>query len=142
MTPNVIIDTNVVVAGLISNLGAAFRILQLIGTGRFISNVSVPLILEYEYAINGLLGTKIVLSEARIDGLLDYICTSSRRVQIYFLWRPYLSDPRDDMLLELGIRVNAEYIITYNENDFKNVEQFGIQIIAPAQFLRLIGDTP
>ncbi len=47
-TPQVVIDTNVVVAGLRSKLGAAFKLLALVGTGQFEIHLSVPLVFEYE----------------------------------------------------------------------------------------------
>jgi predicted nucleic acid-binding protein len=46
VTPQIVIDTNVLVAGLNSNRGAAFRLLSLVGTGRFDIHLSVPLVLE------------------------------------------------------------------------------------------------
>ncbi|CBN57890.1 MULTISPECIES: PIN domain-containing protein [Kamptonema] len=46
--PEIVIDTNVSVAGLRSSRGSAFRLLQLIGTGIFDIHLSVPLVLEYE----------------------------------------------------------------------------------------------
>jgi predicted nucleic acid-binding protein len=46
--PHIVIDTNVMVAGLRSRRGSAFRLLTLVGTGRFAIHLSVPLVLEYE----------------------------------------------------------------------------------------------
>lgn len=46
--PQIVIDTNVLVAGLRSNRGYAFRLLQLVGRGYFEINLSVPPVMEYE----------------------------------------------------------------------------------------------
>ena len=46
--PHIVIDTNVMVAGLRSRRGSAFRLLTLVGTGQFDIHLSVPLVLEYE----------------------------------------------------------------------------------------------
>jgi predicted nucleic acid-binding protein len=46
--PHIVIDTNVMVAGLRSRRGSAFRLLPLVGTGQFDIHLSVPLVLEYE----------------------------------------------------------------------------------------------
>ena len=59
---------------------------------------------------------------------------------IYFLWRPFLRDPDDDMILELAFTSNSSYIITHNLRDFVGIDQFGIQAITPSEFLRLITD--
>ncbi|MEL6223062.1 MAG: PIN domain-containing protein [Cyanobacteria bacterium J06627_8] len=46
--PQIVIDTNVIVAGLRSRNGSAFRLLSLVGHDRFQIHLSVPLVLEYE----------------------------------------------------------------------------------------------
>lgn len=46
--PQIVIDTNVIVAGLRSRNGSAFRLLGLVGSGQFKINLSAPLVLEYE----------------------------------------------------------------------------------------------
>ena len=54
--------------------------------------------------------------------------------------RPQLKDPGDDMLLELAVTANCEYIITYNLNDFKGIEKFGVKPVTPKEFLQMIGE--
>ena len=69
----IVIDTNVVVAALMSWQGASFRVLSLVGTGRFEIAVSVPLVLEYEDAAKRWCGTRIALTEQQIDDVVDYL---------------------------------------------------------------------
>jgi predicted nucleic acid-binding protein len=45
--PQIVIDTNVIIAGLRSRCGSAFQLLSLIGTKQFKIHLSVPLVLEY-----------------------------------------------------------------------------------------------
>jgi predicted nucleic acid-binding protein len=45
--PQIVIDTNVIVAGLRFRRGSAFQLLTLIDTGQFDIHLSVPLVLEY-----------------------------------------------------------------------------------------------
>jgi predicted nucleic acid-binding protein len=59
---------------------------------------------------------------------------------MYFLWRPYLRDEKDEMVLELAVVAGCDYIITYNKGDFKGTEKFGIQVITPKEFLEKIGE--
>jgi len=47
----VVIDTNVIVAALLSNRGASHRLLRLVGDPRWRINLSVPLVLEYEQTL-------------------------------------------------------------------------------------------
>ena len=47
----IVIDTNVLVSALRSRRGASFRLLSLIDSGKFITNISVPLVYEYEQVL-------------------------------------------------------------------------------------------
>ncbi len=136
--PEIVIDTNVLVAGLRSRRGASFVLLSLVGSGRFGINLSVPLVLEYEEV---LLRTEsdIILPRSAIEDVLDYHCSVARHHEIFFLWRPYLKDPRDDMVLELAVKARCQFIITYNLRDFAGCERFRVRPLPPAEFLRLIG---
>ena len=113
--------------------------MMLLDSGKFELFISVPLILEYEYATKRLLG-EINLTESDIDDVLDYICTVAVHQKIFFLWRPYLRDPEDDMILELALNSGCETIITFNKRDFEQVEKFGISIMTPKEFLKSIGE--
>jgi predicted nucleic acid-binding protein len=58
------------------------------------------------------------------------------------LWRPFLKDSNDDMVLEVAFNSKAHYIVTFNTKDFEGVEdKFNISVITPQQFLSKIGDT-
>lgn len=133
-----VIDTSVVVAGLRSRRGAAFRVLEEIGGDRFEIALSVPLVLEYEDALGRHAGAA-GLSRSDIDTLLNYFCHVAHRQAIFFLWRPFLPDPNDDHLFELAVAAGCEGIVTYNVRDFAGVGQFGIRVLEPADFLRRIG---
>lgn len=136
---NLVVDSNVIVSALISHRGASFRLLSLIGTGRFDMSLSVPLVLEYEDAAKRYLGTKINLSAQDIDDVIDYLCSVATHHPIYYLWRPFLKDIRDDMVLELAVSANCEYIVTYNQRDFQGSEIFGVDTITPKILLEKLG---
>lgn len=82
----------------------------------------------------------IPLSPDAIGDVLDYHCAVARHHEIFFLWRPFLKDPGDDMLLELAVKAGCRFIITYNERDFAGCERFGIEAVTPAGFLKRIGE--
>jgi putative PIN family toxin of toxin-antitoxin system len=136
--PQLVLDTNVLVAGLRSRSGASFRLLDLVGEERFDIHLSVPLVFEYEDALARQVAEHTV-SAAAVEAVLDFHCAVAKRHQIFFLWRPVLRDPRDDMVLELAVKAGAEFIITYNTRDFMGIEAFGVRAIPPAVFLRRIG---
>ncbi len=76
--------------------------------------------------------------QTEIGQILDYICQIANLHEVHFLWRPILNDPKDDMILDLGVRSNCQYIVTYNTRDFSGVNQFGIQVVTVQNFLKTI----
>lgn len=125
-------------AGLRSSLGASHRVLSLIGSGRFVHVVSVALLFEYEAAVMRP-ECGIRLPRSVINDVLDYVCAAGQRQQIYFLWRPTLPDPSDDLVLEVAVHGHCDRIVTFNIRDFAGSEQFGIQVETPATFRRSLG---
>ena len=133
----VVLDTSVVVAALRSRQGASYQLLSLFGVYRFEIAVSVPLLFEYEDVLarsisEGLYGRQ------EIDDFLDYLCRFAHRQNIFFLWRPCLPDPKDDMVLELAVAAGCESIVTHNTRDFVGAERLGIRIDLPRDFLRIL----
>lgn len=135
----IVLDTNVIYAALRSSRGASYRLLSLLGTDKFNINLSVPLVIEYEDVLKRKQQT-LVFSESEIDHFLDYLCLVGNWHEVYFLWRPILKDPEDDMILELAVRAGCEYIITYKKNDFSGIEKFDIRLATAKEFLQHIDE--
>lgn len=135
--PRVVLDSNVVVSGLRSTRGASNRVLSLVGTGRFVHAVSVALAFEYESAVlRPEAGVR--LARRLIDDILDYVCSTADRRRIHFLWRPVLPDPSDDLVLEVAVHAGCSMVVTFNARDFRGAERFGIRVVTPGAFLRLL----
>jgi putative PIN family toxin of toxin-antitoxin system len=135
----IVIDTNVLVSGLRSRGGGSFRLLDLIGRGYFEINISVPLILEYEAVLLRQL-PDLPISDSDVDDFLDYLCAVGQKHRIFYLWRPMLRDAGDEMLLELAVKAQCDYIVTYNTRNFAGSDQFGIKLATPETLLLLIED--
>ena len=129
-----VIDTNVLHAGLYSATGASFQVLRLIEERKVTPVISTPLVFEYEDVLRRnarMLG----LSERDIDDVLDGLCSLGECRKIHFLWRPQLTDPKDDHLLELAVAAGGVDIVTHNVKDFLQAKTFGIRIRTPVQLL-------
>lgn len=100
--------------------------------------LSVPLVLEYEAAAKRLTKTLGVNAE-RIERFIDYLCRRGQLQEVFFLWRTFLRDPNDDMVLVLAVAGGCKYIVTFNLSDFKGIDRFGLSAIAPQKFLKIIG---
>ena len=136
MIPPIVIDTNVLVAALKSRVGASFKLLMALPSGSYNPCLSVPLFVEYESVLKraGLLPH---LSIEDIDGVLNYLLNRASIHEIFFLWRPFLKDPKDDLVLEAAVASQSQYLVTFNVRDFTDVEkQFGIKVVTPQEFLR------
>ena len=59
-----------------------------------------------------------------LNDILDYLCAVCEKWPIYFLWRPKLSDPKDEMVLELAVTSQSDFIVTYNKKDFVEAKEF------------------
>jgi putative PIN family toxin of toxin-antitoxin system len=132
----IIIDTNVLVAALRSRDGASFKLLSLIDSGLFALSVTVPLVFEYEDVVKR---EHLGIDGASAQAVLDYFCAVASHHQVYFMWRPFLRDAKDDLVLEAAVAANATHIVTFNTRDFEGSERFGIQALWPADFLSQIG---
>jgi len=71
--------------------------------------------------------------------VIRYMCSIAHRQKIFFLWRPLLRDPDDEMVLELALASRAKYIVTYNSRDFIEAERFGVEVVTPKEFLGILG---
>jgi putative PIN family toxin of toxin-antitoxin system len=134
----IVIDTNVLFAALKSRRGASYKLVSLIPSKRFSIAISVPLIIEYEDVLRrGRLPAS--LTEKDITDFIDFLCHIGDQQEIFFLWRPFLPDSSDDLVLEVAVASGCDAIITYNKRHFKNVEKFGLRILDPKEFLTEIG---
>ena len=133
--PRAVIDTNVIVSAFRSRRGPAFALVSRIGSGFFEPSVSVPLVFEYEEVLR----RATDLNEQEILAVLRFLCSVAHQQKIFYLWRPLLPDPKDDMVLELAVASRSKFIVTYNQRDFTQAAQFGIEPLVPEELLRRIG---
>jgi putative PIN family toxin of toxin-antitoxin system len=133
------IDTNVILSALRSRLGASFILLSNVGVETsFNTHISVPLALEYEEILKRE-SRALGLTFRDIEELIDYLCSVSDLHDVYYLWRPFLPDPEDDMLLEVALVANCDTIVTHNIRHFVGTEELGLRAITPGVFLQEIG---
>jgi predicted nucleic acid-binding protein len=103
--------------------------------------ISVPLMLEY-----GAVPTrseqleKTGLNARETNVVLDALtAVMDGPVDLRFLWRPRLSDPADEMVLDTAVNGHADRLVTFNLRHLgKAAAEFGIQACAPGEILREI----
>jgi len=144
----IVIDTNVLLSSLFSKNGASYKLLLWIVNQYQINQkkynvISNTLVAEYEDVLTRDKNIKKFknFSIDEVREFIDGICLISNHQKINFMWRPFLKDSNDDMVLEVAFNSKADYIVTYNIKDFKGVkENFDIGILTPKEFLLKIGE--
>lgn len=134
----VVLDTNVLVAAARSRHGASFAIVNAIPSPDFQPCLSVGLYAEWREVLTRPENLPSGSTADDAVGFLSYLASQAHLQEIHFLWRPFLPDADDDMVLELALAAGCRYIITHNAVDFRNAEQLGIELLFPSEFLKLI----
>jgi putative PIN family toxin of toxin-antitoxin system len=135
-----VVDTDVLVAAMRSPGGASAALLVLCLERRAAMLLSVPMALEYESVClrpEHLAVANLSAIEAR--GLIDAIIDVIEPVEVHYQWRPQVSDPDDDMVLETAVNGRADAIVTFNRDDFGAAPaRFGLELLRPGEALRRI----
>jgi putative PIN family toxin of toxin-antitoxin system len=135
-----VLDTDVVVAALRSDRGASRQLLLAALDSQLEMLISVPLVLEYEAVLTRQEQLKeFGLTADEVGSILDAVISVAERVTFRFLWRPQLSDPSDEMVLETAVNGSADYLATFNLRHLQDAAAlFGIKAAVPGQVLRKI----
>ena len=129
-----VIDTNILLSGVRSALGASNLVLEAWVRGLIRPVVSTALWMEYEDVLKR--AHLHPLTHTEVNTLLTVLARNSGTTAIHMRWRPQLRDPGDELVLEAAINGRADTIVTYNRRDFLPAASFfGIAIMSPAKFL-------
>lgn len=134
----VVLDTDAVVAALRSAAGGSNAVLRATATGKVKPLVTPALFLEYE-AVLKRPEQRLVhgLGLSQIDRFLAALASASEAVEVSFQWRPQLSDPNDEMVLEAAVNGRADALVTHNVRDFaRGTARFGIRVLRPGELLK------
>jgi len=133
-----VLDTDVLVAASRSREGASWQLVNRALRREFRLLLSVPLVLEYEAVLQREEHRKVHgLSVPEVDEIINSLISVADSVQIRFLWRPLLSDPTDDLVLETAVNGRADLLVTFNQDDFAAAaKSFAVKIVRPSEALR------
>ena len=138
----VIIDTSVLVAAARSRNGASFQLMRMLPSAQFEMALTVALYTEWQAVLTRPEHMPPNVSVEATMGFLRYLASISHLQDVHFLWRPFLRDPDDDMVLECAVASGSRYIVTHNVKDFRRATELKVQAITPADFLQLLRNQP
>jgi putative PIN family toxin of toxin-antitoxin system len=138
----VVIDTNVLAAAVRSRQGASFALVSSIPSPEFQPCLSVGLYAEWQEVLSRAENLPPGRTPEDALAFLRYLASQSHLQEIHFLWRPFLPDADDDMVLELAFAAGCRHIITHNVKDFHGSEQLGVNALSPREFLSLLRKKP
>lgn len=129
----IVLDTNVLVSGLLQPFGAPGQIVRLVASGELALCHDSRLLAEYQEV---LLRKKFRFDPERVDALLDQIWAGGIPVAA----RPLairLPDPDDEAFLEVAISGRARCLVTGNLKHYPPETWQGVEALAPRAFVEL-----
>lgn len=141
-TVRIVLDTSVLVAAARSRNGASFQLVSMLPTPRFDFALTIALYTEWQAVLTRPEHMPPGVTVAAALGYLRYLASLAHLQDVHFLWRPFLRDPDDDMVLECAITSGSQYIVTHNVKDFRRASELKVQAIKPADFLTLLRNKP
>ncbi|MBU1634110.1 putative toxin-antitoxin system toxin component, PIN family [bacterium] len=127
---NIVLDTNVLVSGLLSPFGNSADILRLVLSNRLHLCVDARILTEYREVLHR---PKFQFDNSRVEILIDYI----HKIGVLINSTPLsntMSDPDDVPFLEVAVSGGAEYLVTGNIGHFP-AKYGNVQIITPAELM-------
>ena len=133
----VTLDTNVILAALLSQAGTSHLILKLIIEEKLNLALSTPVVLEYDDVLRRKeILEKLNISSSQVEDVIDLLVLLADKYSIYFRLRPNLLDENDNLFVECAFTSNSHYLITSNIKDFKRGElkSYPFKVITPGDF--------
>ncbi|MES1200657.1 MAG: putative toxin-antitoxin system toxin component, PIN family [Pseudomonadota bacterium] len=137
-----VLDTNVVVAAMLSPRGASAELLRLAVRKRLTALGTLAVALEYQ-EVCVKIAAQATISEADASRFANQVIALLEPVNRRFAWRPMSADPNDDMILEAALNGRADALVTFNVRDFATpARAFGLPVAVPSAILLALEQSP
>lgn len=127
----IVLDTNVLVSGLLSPFGPPGEIVRMVSAGAVTLCVDARVMAEYELV---LLRAKFGFDPDDVAALLDYIDFRCEVVAASPLVKR-LPDPDDEPFLEVALTCRADCLVTGNIAHFPRDARVDALIVSPGEFM-------
>lgn len=130
----VVLDTNVLISGILKPYSKAATVLRLVADGTIQLAYDLRLLSEYRDVLNR---PKFGFAKENIEGFLGQTEEEGLLVSVKPL-KVHLPDPDDEPFLEVALSGGAEVIVTGNKRHFPKKEYEGVKILSPAEFIEAV----
>jgi putative PIN family toxin of toxin-antitoxin system len=134
----VVLDTSVLVSAVRSRQGASFALVSGLPDRRFEFALSVGLYTEWQSVLTRPEHLPPGTTAEDALAFLRYLASLAHLQDVHYLWRPFLKDPDDDMVLECAVASGSHYLVTHNVGDFRRIAELGVQAVTPGEFLAIL----
>ena len=130
----IVLDTNVIISGILRPFSKASLILTLIADGTVQVAYDLRLLSEYRDVLNR---PKLNFAKENVEAFLTQVEQEGFLVSVKPL-KIHLPDPDDEPFLEVAVAGKVEAIVTGNKRHFRKKEYRGVRILSPAEFLEAV----
>lgn len=127
----IVLDTNVLVAGLLSPFGPCGEIVRMVSSGEVTLALDARILTEYQEV---LARPKFKFDRDKVTTILDLIEHRGAIVASSPLLNP-LPDPDDEPFLEIAIAARVATLVTGNHVHFPTESCQGVTVLSPTEFL-------
>lgn len=127
----IVIDTNILVSGLLTPYGANGEIVRLVSAGALIVQYDSRIFLEYQDVLSR---SKFQFDMQKVNAFLDYLKQNGQVLSGTPLQKR-LPDPEAEPFLEIAIAGQATCLITGNTKHFPKAFRQKIKIFSPSEFI-------
>jgi putative PIN family toxin of toxin-antitoxin system len=127
----IVLDTNVLVAGLLSPFGPCAKIVRMLSSGDLTVYFDSRILSEYNEVLRR---SKFRFQVDKVVALLDYIENHGHIVASSPL-SDLLPDSGDEPFLEVAVAGQAVCLVTGNQAHFPPKQCQGIKVLSPSDFL-------
>ena len=127
----VVLDTNVLVSGLLTPFGTCGDIVRMLTSGELVLCVDARILLEYDDVLRR---SKFSIAARSVDVLMEYIQASSERHACAPLSTP-LPGPDDSPFPGVALSAAADCLVTGNVKHFPQRCWGHVSVLSPQQFI-------
>ncbi len=127
----IVLDTNVLVSGLLKPYSPAGEIVRMVASGIVLLCHDSRILAEYREVLSR---PKFSFNQARVAILLSHVELAGQSVGAFPLKTP-LPDPDDEMFLSVALAGGADCLVTGNLRHYPRPRRENMRVLSPVEFI-------